>query len=453
MYAIIDIETTGGSPKTEKITEIAIYIHDGEKLIDEFVSLVNPERPIPYYISQLTGITNEMVEDAPKFYEIAKDIVNITKDMVFVAHNVNFDYNFVKEEFKSLGFDYKREQLCTVKLSRKLLPGYPSYSLGKLCPNFGIEINGRHRAAGDAFATVKLFEILLDKNKEQGLAQPGKLAFKGLNAQLKKELIEQVPETSGIYYFYDEKGDIIYIGKSTNIYKRVRTHFSNSKTDRAIEMKGRITDLSYETTGSELAALLLESSEIKKHKPVYNRAQRRTSFHFGLFSFTDKDGYNNLEIKRNNTTENIPITSFSSFKAAKEQLFRWTEEFELCQKLCGLYESAGACFHHAIGECKGACCGAEPSDSYNERVRKLLCQFDYEYNNFFIIEKGRDADELAVIKIHSGKYIGFGYLNNYDAGNTELMHDCIINYEDNRDIQQIIRTHLKTKKKYRVLKF
>jgi DNA polymerase III subunit epsilon len=160
MYAIIDIETTGGSPKTERITEIAIFIHDGIRVVNEFVSLVNPQKDIPYFITNLTGITNEMVANAPKFYEIARTIVEMTENCIFVAHNAPFDYGFVREEFLSLGFDYERERLCTVRLSRKLIPGKRSYSLGNLCSDLGIHLNNRHRAAGDALATVKLFELL-----------------------------------------------------------------------------------------------------------------------------------------------------------------------------------------------------------------------------------------------------------------------------------------------------
>jgi DNA polymerase-3 subunit epsilon len=161
MYSIIDIETTGGSPKTEKITEIAIYVHNGNEVIKEFVSLVNPEKEIPYYITQLTGITNTMVAKAPKFYEIAKTIVELTENTVFVAHNATFDYGFIKSEFASLGYNFERPLFCTVKMGRKFIPGKKSYSLGNLCTDLGIHINDRHRAAGDALATVKLFEMIL----------------------------------------------------------------------------------------------------------------------------------------------------------------------------------------------------------------------------------------------------------------------------------------------------
>lgn len=172
LYAIIDIETTGQASTTGKITEIAIFIHNGFEITDSFTSLINPECYIPGFITNLTGIDNEMVRNAPKFFEVARKIVEITEDMVFVAHNVSFDYKFIQEEFRRLGYDYQRKTMCTVRMGRKFLPGYKSYSLGKICSELGISINGRHRAAGDALATVKLFEMILGRKALKEAKQP-----------------------------------------------------------------------------------------------------------------------------------------------------------------------------------------------------------------------------------------------------------------------------------------
>jgi len=284
MYAILDIETTGLSPANEKIIEIAVFIHDGTKVTEEFHTLINPEKNIPYNITRLTGITNEMVEDAPKFWQVAKDLVLLTEGKSIVAHNASFDYNFIRTEFKNLGYSYKRERLCTVKLSRKIIPHHRSYSLGKLCTDLNIKIDGRHRAAGDAYATVLLFEHLLSLSPTLGKADSSK--FYNISA----DVIKNLPEKTGVYYFHNANGDVIYVGKSKNIKTRVFSHFNNENSERAQRMVDEIHEISYELTGSELVALLLESQEIKIHKTKYNRKQRRVTSHYGIYKFTNEHG-------------------------------------------------------------------------------------------------------------------------------------------------------------------
>jgi DNA polymerase-3 subunit epsilon len=272
-FAIVDIETTGSKPGSGRITEVAIYLHDGEKIINEFCSLINPESFIPPFISKLTGISNEMVENAPKFHEIAKEIVQITEGAVFVAHNAAFDYNFIRQEFKSLGFNYARDYFCTLQVSRQILPGLPSYSLGKLCSSLNIEIENRHRAHGDALATVRLFEHLCGKTSNK-ITISDFIKNDYLNLRFppgfNKSIMDTLPVNAGVYYFHDSNGNVIYIGKSNNIRKRVLSHFNNKKSRRQIDMRNAISDISFEETGNELIALLLESEEIKKQKPFRN---------------------------------------------------------------------------------------------------------------------------------------------------------------------------------------
>ena len=336
MYAIVDIETTGGSPKVEKITEIAVYIHNGYKIIDSFESLINPEKYIPPYITRITGITNEMVESAPKFYEIARKIVEITQGKIFVAHNVGFDYKFIREEFKRLGYDFRRKKLCTVKLSRKLIPGQKTYSLGRLCENTGIEIENRHRAAGDALATVQLFELLLklDTREKPVFAQMQNSNATNFPPNLNKNKIEKLPEETGVYYFYNDKGRIIYIGKSKQIRTRVFSHLAGNGNQRTSRMLEQIADIGFELTGSELIALLKESEEIKTHKPLFNRAQRRSLTNYGLYSWRDENNYIRFKIERNNNST-IPLTCFNNKQEARKQLELMIEKLGLCQKLCG----------------------------------------------------------------------------------------------------------------------
>ncbi len=447
MYSIIDIETTGLSPKSGKITEIAIFVHDEKKVVDEFSTLINPEITIPYRITQMTGINNQMVKNAPKFYEVARKIVEMTEGTTIVAHNVNFDYNFIRQEFKELGYDFKREKMCTVRLSRKLLPGRRSYSLGKLCEELNIKNPHRHRAKGDATATVQLFELLL--KAEKNLKD---ISLKGLNTNLDRKDIDNLPGKPGVYYFYNDKGIIIYIGKSLNIHDRVMSHLTNYNTKRALEMRNQTAGISYELTGSELVALLMESDEIKKHKPKFNRAQRRTSFSWGLYKNIDKNGYLCLKIAKNDNGE-VPLTTFSSQQTAKNNLFMLSEAFSLCQKLCGLFDTNGPCFQYQVHQCAGACIGNESPELYNARVKQAIEPYRFHKQNFLIIDKGRTDDEKSIISIENGQYLGFGFIDsNLNGGaSMEDLKNSINPYQDNRDVQQIIRSYLKRKKVERMI--
>ena len=448
MYAIIDVETTGTAASFGKLTEIAVILHNGEMVTETFTTLIDPECNIPYHITRLTGITNEMVANAPKFYEIAKKIVELTAGRIFVAHNAMFDYSFVKEEFKRLGYDFKRKTICTVKLGRKLLPGHRSYSLGNICADLGITITDRHRAIGDALATAKLFEILIHQNNllESSL-------FVHQTYPLPKEKIDAIPAKTGVYYFYDDQGNIIYIGKSKDIHQRVLTHFNNSQTKKAIEMRDKIGDISWEETGSELVALLLESSEIKKHKPLFNRIQRRSAYNYGLFSSEDSDGYIHLKIDKIDGDE-IPLTTFHFQQQGVDYLHHLADKYALCKKLCHLDNNLGECFNAQLHQCHGACTGLESAESYNQRVKMSIYPLQYRSPNFFIIEKGRTIDENAIIKILNGCYVGFGYMptdcNSNDLG---ILHDCIRKYNDNRDIRIIIKGYINRSKNLKIIEF
>lgn len=436
-YAILDIETTGLSPASEKITEIAIFIHDGKQIVDEFVSLINPERKIPYRIIQMTGINNQMVEHAPKFFEVAKQLVEILTDKIIVGHNVRFDFGFIRSEFKSLGYDFQSQTLDTIKLSRKLIPGRRSYGLGNLCKDLEIENSARHRAAGDAMATVKLFELLLsiEENIES-------VDVKGAQSDMSKSLVYELPKKTGVYYFYNKRAELIYVGKSVNIHDRVLSHLNNNLHKKAVEMKEAIANVSYEVTGSELLALLLESSEIKKHQPFYNRAQRRTFFNYGLYDFTDEKGFLNIRVARI-VPERMPIYTYGSLQEGKQHLERLVEEFNLCQKLCGLYDTQGACFHYQIHQCEGACVDKEVPEDYNKRVEDALENYHFEHQNFFVIDVGREADERSVVKVAHGKYMGYGFVDLSQISNhMEALHDCIRQKKDNKEVRQIIKSFI-----------
>ena len=443
MYSVVDIETTGNGYKGQKITEISVFLFDGEKIIDEFTSLVNPEQAIPYFITNLTGITEAMVRTAPKFYEIAKKVAEITKDAIFVAHNVNFDYNIIRDEFKSLGFDFKRKKLCTVRLSRKIIPGLSSYSLGNICTAEGIEIAARHRAKGDAEATVELFSRLLkrDDNFTINSFLNAKSREATLPPLLDKQVVDKLPERHGVYYFKNLEKEVIYVGKANNIKQRVISHFyDKKKKERTMCLE--TADISYTETGSELIALLHESSEIKHLYPKFNRAQRKAGEAVGLFSYEDQKGILHLAFNRLKLTPN-PIMKFYSMAACRSALEKICERFELCPKYCHLQTNVNACFHYQLQQCRGVCSEKEAIESYNKRVNKAIQSLGLQTENLVIKENGRSDKEIGFVLILNGIYQGFGYIDkNLELSNTEdyLIH--VKPQKDNRDIQRILNSYL-----------
>ncbi len=270
LFAIVDVETTGGSVFDERITEIAIYKFDGRDIVDKMVSLVNPERKIQDFVVKLTGITDEMVLRAPKFHEIAKRVHEITEDCTFVAHNADFDYRVIRKEFKRLGFDFNRNTLCTVQLSKKLIPDMPSYSLGKLCRAIGLPISNRHRADGDAFATVKLFELLLQKDTEKNIISDSVTDFDVILKKEKiKNAVEQVPASTGVFYIHQSNGRIMYIGKGKNMNTMLRNLIAK-KSKKAEIIISRMSKVSFDETGSYVMARLKFNQEVDIHKPRFN---------------------------------------------------------------------------------------------------------------------------------------------------------------------------------------
>lgn len=454
LYAVIDIETTGNGYKGQKITEISALIFDGKKIIDEFTSLVNPEQNIPSFITNLTGITNAMVRNAPKFFEIAKKVEEITKGCIFVAHNVNFDYNIIHAEFKSLGFDFKRKKLCTVRLTRKIIPGLASYSLGNICTHENIPINGRHRAKGDAEATVELFRRLLERDTNftiNSFLNP-KSRQATLPPLLDKIVVDKLPETFGVYYFKNIAKEIIYVGKANNIKQRVISHFYDKKKKEQT-MCLETADISFTKTGSELLALLHESSEIKNIYPKFNRAQRRAGEAVGLFSYEDQKGIIHLAYNRLKLAPNA-IMKYYSVSECRTHLELLCKDFELCPKYCHLQTNVSSCFHYQLKECKGICCDKEATDKYNRRVKEAIKSVGIGAENLVIKENGRTENEVGFALILDGIYKGFGYLDasqEKSLGNPEDYQFFVEPKKDNRDIQRIIASYLKKKEKLKVI--
>ncbi len=453
MYAILDIETTGGQYNEEGITEIAIYKFDGHEVVDQFISLVNPEKPIQPFVVKLTGINNAMLRSAPKFYEIAKRIIEITEGTIVVAHNASFDYRILQTEFRRLGYDFKKQTLCTVELSKKLIPDQASYSLGKLVRALGIPMADRHRASGDALATVKLFKMLLAKDVEKEILKSFvKTEIKsGMSPKL-LDIVENLPSKTGIYYIHNEKGDLIYIGKSKNIKKRVNQHFTGTNS-KSKKIQRDVFAVTFEETGSELIALLKESEEIKINKPIYNRAQRKSIFQYALYQHKNEEGYMALTVEKADGRKK-EITSFTTLQEGKNILFKITEKYNLCQKVNGLYDTKNGCFQYKIKQCNGACLGIETPAIYNERVEEFMEEHSFENNNMIIIDKGRSFDERSAVLIENGVYKGYCFFDlNYQITNVNVLKNIIIPMQHNRDVKTIIQSYLRKNKVSKIITF
>jgi DNA polymerase-3 subunit epsilon len=413
MYAIVDIETTGGYADHHRITEIAIYHHNGTEITDYFYTLINPGRSIPEFITGLTGITTEMVENAPAFEEVADDILRLLHDRVFVAHNAQFDYAFIKKEFEQAGISWSARKLCTVRLSRKIIPGLRSYSLGSLAESLGITIADRHRAGGDAEATAKIFTLLMNQDTEGHIRQALKRNSGEtiLPPNLPREEFDRLPAKAGVYYFLNEQGRVIYVGKAINIKKRIAGHFTGEAREWSrSRIRQEIHHITYELTGTELIALILESQEIQRLWPRYNQAQKFKTEEWGIFDYIDRQGYQRFSVNVVSKGSH-PLKRFSSKTDAWNYLWEKVNEYELCPKLSGLQVAKGPCLHEQSGNCRGACSGKESPKKYNKRVAKALDSMEEPGDTFAIIGKGRDAEERSIILVEKGKYIGHGFFS------------------------------------------
>jgi DNA polymerase III subunit epsilon len=451
MFAIIDIESTGGDPKKDRITEIAIFIHNGQRVIEQFCTLVNPETYISPFIVALTGISNEMVAEAPKWEEVAEKIDALTKGRVFVAHNVRFDYSFVSNEYKRMGQRFHRRQLCTVRLSRAILPNLTSYSLGRLCQQVGIPVEHRHRAFGDGAATAELFNVLLQNDRQSMIkdALKDEISQSIMPPNLRREILDDLPEETGIYYFKDERGKNLYIGKSNNIRQRVISHFSGDMdSQKYFELKAKIHSIDYVLTGNELVALLLESHEIKRWMPPFNSAQRRKKYRYGIYKETDEHGYTALKVSMLKL-DLEPVIAVGSKRGAEAIMAGLADRFNLCLKKCGLEFTSDACLNFYEGKCRGACKNAEPMEEYNAKVNAALSGYKYIKPDFVIVGEGRKPQEKSVICVENGQYLGYGFFDEMDESgyNFDQLKESIQPFPDHPDLHGIIRSYVRKKSK------
>jgi len=399
LFAVVDIETTGGSANNSKITEIAVIITDGKEILDSYESLDDPGIHIPNFITNLTGITNQMVEGAPDFNHIAQRVSELLNDKIFVAHNVNFDYSFVKKQLDEAGFPITDKKMCTVKYSRKVTPGHKSYSLANNCLRLGITNNAAHRAMGDTKATTILLHklLVLDTIEEWKTQVYGKQKELNLPTHLESQVFNNLPEEPGVYYMKDKLGKIQYIGKAKNIKARIQQHFSGSKTDSKSQALYRtIADIHTVLTGTEFLALLVEDSEIRKHWPPLNKAQKSNPTKFHLSYYKDQNNNWRLCIVKGKLTGQKLLTVFSWLEA-REILMELVKQHQLhpdyCQVKLPVNEDVTEEFH-------------------NYNFQTMVDSYVQDPINFVIWEEGLSPNETAFILIKDGLFFGHGFIPN-----------------------------------------
>jgi DNA polymerase-3 subunit epsilon len=426
LYAIVDIETTGGHPTQNRITEISVFIHDGQRVTNHFETLVNPEISIPPYIQAFTGITNEMVANAPSFANIAPQLHDLLKANIFVAHNVNFDHSFVKNQLQELSLELNVKKLCTVRLSRKIVPGHKSYSLGNICAALGIHLANRHRAGGDAQATVKLFEHLLANDVENQIEDSLKRGSKEqqLPPNVSKSDFEKLPKAPGVYYFVDDKGLAVYVGKAKNIRSRVASHFSGElKSKQKQNFMRDIYGFGHTATGNELLAILLESHEIRRLWPNENRSQKKVQLVYGLYDYLDQN--NKIRFGIDRVRKDVkPLVTFGSHAAGLQYLNSMIEEYGLCPKLCNSQTNPGTCISVKNEICDGYCLVQENVAAYNDKAQVFFDMLMAEKKAYFIVGKGRNYKEQCVIIYEPGAFVGYTFCSIKEALDFDQVKDA-----------------------------
>ena len=408
MFAVVDVETTGGYASNHRMTEIAIVVHDGLKEVRRYSTLLNPGRHIPAGIQALTGITPEMVSDAPEFHEVAGEIREVLAEHVFVAHNVNFDYAFVKQAFGEVGITYNPRRLCSVRYARQIEKGLRSYSLKNLCRHFNLENRAAHRAWGDAEVTSVILSILLDKDKG-GLWQRAIQKNSGqfnLPANLPLSEYQSLPESPGVYYFLGKDSKPIYIGKARNLRKRVASHFISDKESRRSQaFKREIYNLNFQLTGSELVAGLLEDHEIRQYWPRYNRAQKQRRKRYGVYIYQNQSGESCLAVNQVTVQQGF-IREFYSLHEAHSWLHKQVERFSLNPSFCGFpYELSSS---------------EKKPGEHHAGILRMLDALDQEDVSVVMKTQGRDEEEDGFVVLSRGNCQGFGFVpKEYDVSHLD----------------------------------
>lgn len=400
LFAVVDIETTGGSADNSGITEIAVIVTNGQDILETFETLVDPQKYIPPFITNLTGITNEMVESAPTFSQIAPKIYSLLKEKVFVAHNVNFDYSFVKKQLAESGFPITEDKLCTVKYTRKIDPGHSSYSLSNICLRMGINNKAAHRAMGDTAATATLLHQMLarDTEKEWEKMVFGKRQFIHLPTHLDPDVFHQLTEETGVYYLKGKKGEILYIGKAKNIKTRIKQHFSGDKSAAKNQSIYRnVAHIDVVLTGSELMATLIEDSEIRRYWPPLNKAQKTRIEKHHLCYYQDQNQNWRLCVLKGKVTGR-KLTTVFSFLDARERMIDLVKTHSLHPTYCQI----------DVPELQNI-----SVEDHNSNFQNMLQSIDKMPENYVVYTSGTKSGESGFLVVREKLFIGYGFIPNH----------------------------------------
>lgn len=367
----VDIETTGGGYRSSRVLEVAAIRYEEGDVVDEFTSLVNPQERIPSFITGITGITDDDVEDAPTFQEIAGPLMKVMEGAVFVAHNVNFDYSFIKSEYGRLGLPFSMKKLCTVRLSRRLYAHEKGHSLEKIIHRHNVPFKNRHRAYDDAKALVYFTKIAHAEHGQSIFSEAvsNQLKTQSVPVHLSGNDIDAIPDEPGVYIFRDIRGAALYIGKSVNMRQRVKSHFRDMGA-KEVKIAQQTTRIESIPTNSEVLALLLESRLVKQIQPIYNRQLRRVK-NYCMVVRKDASNYPTFSYEYGMPGDEHTIDSIYGLYENKLKAKKWmeinTRTYDLCPKLMGLEKTKTSCFWFSLGKCKGACIGTESAETYRAR--------------------------------------------------------------------------------------
>lgn len=455
MYAVLDVETTGGSPKRERIIEIAIIKTDGEKVIDTYETLINPEKNIPPFVCQLTGISNQMVEQAPLFESVAEKIDSFTQGCTIVAHNAHFDYGFLKNEFKYIGSYFDRYRICTVKLTQRAYPGLEGYSLDKLATYFKIEHKNKHRAFGDTEATTHLFHILLQKSNPEILAQ---FMHKGYihrpaEVSILDKVIAEVPEETGLLSFYSDKNEMLYLLRSHNLYTRITDmlFYFDPNTHKGNMLK-RAKSIKYTITGSEILSQILEITTIYQNRPEYNKKNYGLKL-VELKITRDKNGYDTIGLERSKNINSINTIYFSNYYEGNAAIGKLVKMHRLCPNLTSKStRKDDNCDYYDNRLCNGACVKKEDAASYNKRLAKVLKKLSYGISDFVLVDEGPTFDQRTLIVIKNSLFLGYKIVDEAQIESSDIDYLAgLIKLKYHPAVDQQIKKYIEKNKDLKIL--